>query len=49
MGADGAVRPVAYHGSGHVTAYTDADALAVMPEGVGEMAVGEGVELLLLR
>ncbi len=49
MGNDGVVRPVAYHGSGHVTAYADADGLALMPEGVGELVVGEGVEVLLLR
>ncbi|MFM1921549.1 MAG: hypothetical protein RLZZ303_3183 [Candidatus Hydrogenedentota bacterium] len=45
----GRARPVRYHGSGHLTSYANADALAVMPEGVARMEAGEAAELLLLR
>lgn len=49
LDAGGSVRPVTYHGSGHLTSYVDADALAIMPEGVASMVAGDAVELIVLR
>ncbi len=45
---DGTVSVTSYHGSAHLTSYTAANALAIVPQGVAQMDVDTQVELLLL-
>lgn len=42
------VAALEYHGSAHIRALAGADGLAVIPEGVAEMAAGSAVEVILL-
>lgn len=46
--ADGTVEPVEYHGSAHITAFRQADGLAVMPVGVTRCEEGTSVRVRLL-
>jgi len=46
--ADGTASVTGYHGSGHLTSYTAANALAIVPQGVSRIDAGDSVDLLLL-
>lgn len=46
---DGSASPPPYHGSGHITSYTDADALAIIPAGTLAVDAGEMIDVLMLR
>ncbi|MGD0897726.1 MAG: molybdopterin molybdotransferase MoeA [Thermoguttaceae bacterium] len=48
IGDDGAVVPVEFHGSGHLTALIEADGLLVVPVGVAMLAAGQCVRFLPL-
>jgi molybdopterin molybdotransferase len=42
---DGEVWTVAYHGSAHLNALSDAHGLIMVPKGVGKIAQGERVDV----
>ena len=49
LDADGRVRPVEYHGSAHIHAYTMADGFIPVPVGISEMPDGSAVRVVLTR
>jgi molybdopterin molybdotransferase len=46
---DGTASPPPYHGSGHITSYTNADALAIVPAGILAVNAGDPIDVLLLH
>lgn len=48
LDSDGGVRPVAYHGSGHIHAYVNANGIVALPVGVARLDQGETIAVRLL-
>jgi molybdopterin molybdotransferase len=46
---EGSVRPIEYHGSAHIHAYTSADGMIAVPSGVDTITSGTIVQVALLR